>query len=101
MSLDLNTARKLVSSIARAGNDGSWRKAVVRSIWNVRSWGQSGSRVSRASGPFLTHKRRSVSRERLSDKFEKVLTVQLCSYDPGGKGVIQDYTPCNRTLHPP
>jgi hypothetical protein len=30
MSLDLNTARKLVSSITRAGNDGSWREAVVR-----------------------------------------------------------------------
>jgi hypothetical protein len=29
MSLDLNTARKLVSSITRAGNDGSWRKADV------------------------------------------------------------------------
>jgi hypothetical protein len=30
MSLDLKTARKLVSSITRAGNDGSWRKAAVR-----------------------------------------------------------------------
>jgi hypothetical protein len=32
MSLDLNTARKLVYSITRAGNDGSWQILLQKSV---------------------------------------------------------------------